>query len=89
MRCCVSHVSQVIWNAGVLVAVCAEDTTYILKFNRDAYTAAVERDGEPGDEGVEEAFELIAEISDKYVFCAVIFEERSLIAAAASRPPSG
>jgi coatomer subunit beta' len=35
----------------------------VLKFDRDAYVAALEQ-GPVGDEGVEDAFELIAEIPE-------------------------
>ena len=71
------------------MAIASEDSFYVLRFDRDAYAARLESGADVGDEGVEEAFELIAEISDKYVFCLVIFGERGLITAAASRLPSG
>ncbi|KDQ15522.1 hypothetical protein BOTBODRAFT_158406 [Botryobasidium botryosum FD-172 SS1] len=56
---------DVFWSgSGTLVAVVANDSFYILKFDRDAYTAAIDSGADIGDEGVEEAFELIAEISE-------------------------
>jgi coatomer subunit beta' len=37
---------------------------YILRFDRDAYNARLDSGIEIGDEGVEEAFELVTELSD-------------------------
>jgi len=37
---------------------------YVLRFNWDAYTAKLDEGAETMDEGVEEAFDVIAEISD-------------------------
>ncbi|KAG8688968.1 hypothetical protein FRC11_004414, partial [Ceratobasidium sp. 423] len=48
---------------GTLVAITSDDSFYILKFDRDAYVAALEQ-GPVGDEGVEDAFELIAEVPE-------------------------
>ncbi|CCO27533.1 Coatomer subunit beta' AltName: Full=Beta'-coat protein [Rhizoctonia solani AG-1 IB] len=48
---------------GTLVAITSDDSFYVLKFDRDAYVAALEQ-GPVGDEGVEDAFELIAEIPE-------------------------
>lgn len=48
------------------MAITSEDSFYILKFDRDAYVAALEA-GPVGDEGVEDAFDLVAEISETYV----------------------
>lgn len=47
------------------MAIASEDSFYILKFDRDAYVAALEA-GPVGDEGVEDAFDLVAEISETY-----------------------
>ncbi|KAJ3482906.1 hypothetical protein NLI96_g6658 [Meripilus lineatus] len=56
---------NIFWSGtGTLVAVCAEDSYYVLRFDRDAYNAKLEEGADVGDEGVEEAFELIAEISE-------------------------
>jgi coatomer subunit beta' len=49
------------------VAITSEDSFYILRFDRDAYTARLDSGELIGDEGVEEAFELIAEISEPCV----------------------
>lgn len=58
---------QISWSAdGTLVAITGEDSFYLLKFDRDAYDAALESGVEITDEGVEEAFELVAEISEGY-----------------------
>lgn len=57
--------SQVYWSGtGNLVAIAGEDSFYVLRFNRDAYLAYVDTGAEIDDEGVEEAFELEADISE-------------------------
>ncbi|WWD01046.1 hypothetical protein V866_007984 [Kwoniella sp. B9012] len=57
--------TNVSWSAtGNLVAITAEDSFYILSFDRDAYNARVDSGDIIGDEGVEEAFDVIAEISE-------------------------
>ena len=43
----------------------SEDSYYVLKFDRDAYSEKLEAGADLGDEGVEEAFDLVAEISEK------------------------
>ncbi|GLB34322.1 putative the coatomer is a cytosolic protein complex that binds to dilysine motifs and reversibly associates with Golgi non- clathrin-coated vesicles, which further mediate biosynthetic protein transport from the ER, via the Golgi up to the trans Golgi network [Lyophyllum shimeji] len=56
---------NVFWSGtGSLVAITAEDSFYILRFDRDAYAAKLEEGAEIMDEGVEEAFEVIADVSD-------------------------
>jgi hypothetical protein len=45
----------------LLVAITAEDSFYIFRFNQDAYNAKVEKGAEITDEGVKEAFEVVAE----------------------------
>ncbi|OAX39081.1 Coatomer, beta' subunit [Rhizopogon vinicolor AM-OR11-026] len=56
---------NIFWSTtGTLVAVVSEDSFYILKFDRDAYTSKLEEGVEITDEGVEEAFDVVAEISD-------------------------
>jgi coatomer subunit beta' len=58
---------QIFWSgSGSLVAIASDDSFYILKFDRDAYVAALEA-GPVGDEGVEDAFDLVAEISETCV----------------------
>jgi coatomer subunit beta' len=46
------------------VAIAAEDSFYILRFNRDAYNAKLEEGADITDEGVEEAFEVVADVSE-------------------------
>ena len=59
------HLCQVYWSGtGTLVAITAEDTFYILRFNREAYEAKIAETADITDEGVEEAFEVIAEVSE-------------------------
>ena len=50
---------------GSLVAITAEDSFYVLRFDRDAYNIKVEEGAEITDEGVEEAFEFVAEVSKR------------------------
>lgn len=50
------------------MAVAAEESFYILRFDRDAYNAKLEEGADIGDEGVEEAFEVIAEVPERCVF---------------------
>jgi len=65
MRCCL----QIIWSStGTLVAIIAEESFYILKFERSAYDSRLESAEEITDEGVEEAFAVTAEVPDKSVF---------------------
>jgi len=49
-----------------LVVITSEDSYYVLRFDRDAYNEKIEAGADLGDEGVEEAFDLVAEISEKY-----------------------
>lgn len=66
-RSCISN-SQITWSStGTLVAIVAEDSFYILKFDRSAYDSRLEGAEEITDEGVEEAFDVTAEIPDKSV----------------------
>ena len=56
---------NVYWSGtGNLVAIAGEDSFYVLRFDREAYTNFLESGNELDDEGVEEAFELEADISD-------------------------
>jgi coatomer subunit beta' len=50
---------------GNLVAITTNDSYYILRFDRDAFNAAVESGADISDEGVGEAFDLVAEISER------------------------
>ena len=47
------------------MAICTEESYYVLRFDRDAYEAKLQEGGDISDEGVEEAFDLIAEIPEK------------------------
>jgi len=47
-----------------LVAIVAEDSFYILRFDRDAYNIKLEEGVEITDEGVEEAFDVVSEVPD-------------------------
>lgn len=66
---CFSHGGwQVIWSGtGDLVVITSSDSFYVLRFDRDAYSSRVDAGGEIGDEGVEEAFDVVAEISEVFV----------------------
>ena len=60
-----AHISQVYWSeSGELVAIACEDTFYILRFSRENFVAAVQA-GEVEDDGVESAFEVITDISER------------------------
>jgi coatomer subunit beta' len=59
----------VIWSgSGELVAIIADDSFYVLRFDRAAYDAKVETGADLGDEGVEEAFDIIAEIAEGCIY---------------------
>jgi len=47
------------------VAITSDDSFYILRFDRDAYNAKLEEGAEITDEGVEEAFEVVADVPEK------------------------
>ena len=49
------------------MAIVSGDSFYILRFDRDAYDAKVEEGAEVTDEGFEEAFEVVADVSDEWV----------------------
>lgn len=59
-------VKSVTWSESELVAISCEDTTYVLKFHRVQFQQYLERHGAASisEEGIEEAFEFIAEISE-------------------------
>jgi coatomer subunit beta' len=55
----------VYWSGtGSLVSIISEDSFYILRYDHDLYKVRLEQGGEITDEGVEEAFEVVAEVSD-------------------------
>ena len=65
---------QVYWSGtGSLVAIIADDSFYILRFDRDAYNSKLDQGVELADDGVEEAFDVVSEVPDRYVslFCQV------------------
>ncbi|KAG5641700.1 hypothetical protein DXG03_004418 [Asterophora parasitica] len=67
---------NVFWSGtGSLVAIAAEDSFYILRFDRDAYNAKLAEGAEITDEGVEEAFEVIADVSEGNRLCYFVGNE--------------
>lgn len=56
---------QVIWSGtGSLVCIASEESFYVLRFERDAFNSFVESGGDLGDEGVEDAFDVVAEVNE-------------------------
>ncbi|KAI8053345.1 coatomer WD associated region-domain-containing protein [Syncephalis plumigaleata] len=56
---------QVVWSEnGDLVALACEDACYILRFHRDQYNSVLESGDVITEEGVEDAFEVVHELSD-------------------------
>lgn len=56
---------NIYWStSGTLVAITSDDSFYILRFDRAAYQAALDSGVPIGDEGCEEAFEVVVEISE-------------------------
>lgn len=56
---------KVHWSGtGNLVAIATDESYFVLRFDRDAYNAKLEEGVDIGDEGVEESFEIVAEISE-------------------------
>jgi len=49
------------------ITIISEDSFYILRFGREAHYAALAFGVEIGDEGVEAAFEVVAEVSESVV----------------------
>lgn len=57
---------QVYWSdTGDLMTIACEDSFYVLRYNRSAYSQFVEAGGQVGEEGVEEALEFVTEIPEK------------------------
>jgi len=57
----------VFWSGtGSLVAIVSDDSFYILRFDRDAYNEKLEEGAEITDEGVEDAFDVVADVQDRY-----------------------
>lgn len=68
---------NVIWSESDLVVIATDESFYVLKFNRVKFQACLERAGGyiSGDEGVEDAFEVVTEITEGYVdFFKVLME---------------
>ncbi|KAF8733449.1 hypothetical protein AX14_003844 [Amanita brunnescens Koide BX004] len=56
---------NIVWSGtSTLVAIIAEDTCFIIRFDRDAYTDKVDSGENPGDEGIADAFDVVAEINE-------------------------
>jgi len=59
----------VFWSGtGSLVAIVSDDSFYILRFDRDAYYEKLEEGAEITDEGVEDAFDVVADVQDRFGF---------------------
>lgn len=55
---------QVVWSeSGELVAICTEDTFYVLKYDRDTFLTALQNGEHNEEDGVEESFEVIYDIN--------------------------
>lgn len=79
---------NVFWlGSGTLVAITAVDSYYILRFDRDAYNAKIEEGADISDEGVEEAFDVVAEVPDGFAPLPLRFALSNNLAV--SRRPSG
>jgi coatomer subunit beta' len=59
------------------VAITSDDSFYILRFDRDAYNEKVEAGDEITDEGVEEAFDMVADVQDRFTFL-VLYRFRTI-----------
>ncbi|KAJ8083114.1 Coatomer subunit beta' [Marasmius tenuissimus] len=56
---------NVYWSgSGTLVAIASDDSFYILRFDRDAYDVKLADGIEVTDEGVEEAFDVVADVQE-------------------------
>ena len=81
---------QIYWSGtGSLVAITSEESFYVLRFDRDAYNAKLEEGVEVTDEGVEEAFDVVSEVSDKQVWFPTISRIVHLTPLAAPRLQNG
>jgi coatomer subunit beta' len=57
----------VYWSdSGDLLAIATDETFYVLRYNRAAHLEAVNAGTADPNEGVEDAFEVVAELSEKY-----------------------
>ncbi|KAG0345867.1 Coatomer subunit beta' [Podila humilis] len=56
---------NVYWSeTGDLMTIACDDSFYVLRYNRNAYSQFVEAGGQVGEEGVEEALEFVTEIPE-------------------------
>jgi coatomer subunit beta' len=51
---------------GDLVSIATDETFYVLRFDRSAYLESLNAGTADPNEGVEDAFEVVAELSEKY-----------------------
>jgi coatomer subunit beta' len=62
--------TNVTWSqSGELVAITTEDSFYVLRFDRDAYAQVLDSGEDVGDEGVEEAFDVVADVAEQVKTC--------------------
>uniref|UniRef100_A0A0E0LD44 Coatomer subunit beta' n=1 Tax=Oryza punctata TaxID=4537 RepID=A0A0E0LD44_ORYPU len=60
------NVKNLYWaDSGDLVTIASDTSFYILKYNRDAVSSHLDGGGSVGEEGVEDAFELLHEINER------------------------
>ncbi|AQK59877.1 Putative coatomer beta subunit family protein [Zea mays] len=60
------NVKNLYWaDSGDLVTIASDTSFYILKYNRDVVSSHLDRGGSAGEEGVEDAFELLHEINER------------------------
>ena len=63
---------QVYWSeSGELVTLACDDTFYVLRYSRENYIEAAQA-GQVDDDGVEAAFEVITDISERLVSCLIL-----------------
>lgn len=58
------------------MTIACEDSFYVLRYNRGAYSQFVEAGGQVGEEGVEEALEFVTEIPEKYVALFILVSDK-------------
>jgi coatomer subunit beta' len=57
--------NQVVWSdSGELVAIIGEETFYVLKYDREAFQVALSEGNLSDEDGLEESFEVVQDISD-------------------------
>lgn len=58
-------VREVKWaESGELVTIVSDSSFYVLRFDRSAFEAVYQTGEDPGDDGVEDAFELLNEVAE-------------------------